>query len=98
MKLSLAIAAVAIGLMLSSCGGGDNETTTTTSTPTVEAPSGIIPPPAGAAPPSGSVSQFPPAFIECMADQGVTVDSTDAIHAPGAQQAFYACLPYLHGG
>ncbi len=98
MKRSLAIGVVAIGLALSGCGGDEgDETTTPTTTPTVEAPSGSVPPSGGGTPP-GASGQFPPEFVECMADQGVDIERSPDIHAPGAQQAFNACLPALHGG
>jgi hypothetical protein len=94
MRRVIAIGAVLTGLLLAGCGGDDDDPATT-------ATSGANPP-NGAAPPGGSSSQsaagFPPAFIECMADKGVDVSSVDTIHGPAAQEAFYACLPYLHGG
>jgi hypothetical protein len=81
MKTLLSTGAAVIALGLSSCGGSGGEKSTTTTTP--------------AAPPSAAT--FPPKFLACMADQGVEISRPDDIHGPGAQQAFQACLPFLHG-
>jgi hypothetical protein len=49
-------------------------------------------------PPSPS-GQLPPEFVECMADQGIDVESSpDAMHSPEAQQALQACFGSLHSG
>jgi hypothetical protein len=34
-----------------------------------------------------------------MADQGIDIESSpDALHSPGAQEAFQACQQFLHSG
>jgi hypothetical protein len=85
----LALALVTIVLMLSACGGGDDEETTTDATPT-ESPTGSAAPP--------SLSAFPPEFLDCLADQGIDLESvTDVsavIHSPEGEQ----CFDVLHGG
>jgi hypothetical protein len=49
-------------------------------------------------PPSPS-GQLPPEFVECMADQGIDVESSpDAMHSPEAQEALQACFGSLHSG
>jgi hypothetical protein len=94
MRRVMAIGAVLTGLLLAGCGGDDDDPTTTADSG-VTSPSGVAPPSGSSSP---SAAGFPPAFIECMADKGVDVSTVDTIHGPAAQEAFYACLPYLHGG
>jgi hypothetical protein len=85
----LALALVTIVLTLAACGGGDDEETTTDPTPT-ESPSGSAAPP--------SLNAFPPEFLDCLADQGIDLESvTDVsavIHSPEGEQ----CFDVLHGG
>jgi hypothetical protein len=80
---------IAIALTLAACGGGGEEQTTTATTPS-ESPSG------GTAPPS--LSAFPPEFLDCLADQGIDLESvTDVsavIHSPEGER----CFGELHGG
>lgn len=87
----LTIGAALIGLVLSSCNGEDEEPTTTApATPdAVEAPSESAPPPS-------APGSLPPAFVECMADQGIEVGRFADIHSAQAQQALQACLQFLH--
>jgi hypothetical protein len=94
MRRLVTIGAVLTGLLLGGCGGDDDDATTTAASGAV-APSGVAPQSGGSSP---SAAGFPPAFIECMAEKGVDVSSVDTIHGPEAQEAFYACLPVLHGG
>ena len=89
--IGLALAMVVLALMLAACGGGDDDDTTTGAAPSAS-------PSAGATPPS--LSSFPPEFIDCLADQGIDVESldgeslSDAIHSPEGQ----ACFDVLHQG
>ena len=90
-KLVGASALVALALVLAACGGDGGEGDTVPQ-PGVEAPTG------GTTSPSGS-ADFPPEFVECMADQGIDIESSpDALHSPGAQEAFQACQQFLHSG
>jgi hypothetical protein len=87
---SLLIAALASPI--AGCGGNDDDkdaatTPTPTNTPATPAPT--------AAP--DSASQLPPAFLQCMADQGFTVTSTDDIHS-APPDVLQACFGTLHGG
>ena len=42
-------------------------------------------------------AQLPPAFVECMADQGYEIGSADDMHS-APMQALQTCLPTPHGG
>jgi hypothetical protein len=88
--IALALAAVVLALVLASCGGEDDEETTTTTPAASGAPSG------GAAPPT--LEALPPGFVECLADQGVDIESvTDVsavVHSPEGDRCFDA----LHQG
>lgn len=90
MIIALALALVSLALLVAACGGGDDEQTTTTSPAPSAAPSG--------APPGLSVGALPPAFVECMADQGIDLeaepDLNAAIHSPEGNR----CFNTLHGG
>jgi hypothetical protein len=92
MKRYFTIGAVAIGLVLSSCGGDEKKATTS--------PAGgdRVGPPGESAPPPSAAGQFPPQFLKCMADQGVDIKQTPDLHSPGSQQAFQACVRFLHAG
>ncbi len=89
MLVILVLALVTIALTLAACGGGDDEETTTVPAPT-ESPSGSAAPP--------SLSAFPPEFLDCLADQGIDLESvTDVsavIHSPEGNR----CFDELHGG
>jgi hypothetical protein len=79
----VAIAAVVLGLALSSCGGDDEpETARPAPTPgeTAPAPSGL-----------------PPEFLECMAEQGYDVDQGADIHS-APMELLQRCFGSLHGG
>jgi hypothetical protein len=90
-KRSISIAAVVIGLALSSCGGDDKNATTSPAPPdTVETPS-------ESAPPGSSPGALPPEFLECMADQGFDISSSDDIHSAPTQM-LQACFGSLHQG
>jgi hypothetical protein len=85
----LALALIAVALTLAGCGGGGDVETTTATTPS-ESPSGSTAPP--------SLSAFPPEFLDCLAGQGIDLESvTDVsavIHSPEGEQ----CFDVLHGG
>ena len=90
-KLGGASALVALALVLPACGGGDGGGNTEPQ-PGVEAPAGDTTSPS-------APTDFPPEFVECMADQGIDIESSpDALHSPGAQEAFQACQQFLHSG
>ena len=91
MKRLVTIGAVAIGLVLSSCGaGGDDEDATTTPAPPVEAPSGRATPP-------NDPGALPPKFVQCMSKQGYEVNASADIHS-APQQLLQACFGSLHQG
>jgi ABC-type glycerol-3-phosphate transport system substrate-binding protein len=82
---------LALALALAACGGDGGEGNTETQ-PGVEAPA------TGTTSPSGP-ADFPPEFVDCMADHGIDIESSpDALHSPGAQEAFQACQQFLHSG
>jgi hypothetical protein len=90
-KRSVSIAAVVIGLALSSCGGDDKKATTSPAPPdTAETPS-------ESAPPASSPGALPPEFVACMADQGFDISSADDIHSAPTQM-LQACFGSLHEG
>lgn len=88
MKRLVTIGAVMIGLVLPSC-GGDDEDATTTPTPPADAPSG------SATPPPRDPGALPPAFVQCMAEQGYEIKSPAEIHS-APQQVLQACFGSLH--
>jgi hypothetical protein len=74
-RLFSAIAiAVALALLVGACGGDDDDNMTTSPAP---AQTPVI----GGAAPQGDLSQLPPEFVECMADQGYEIESPAEIHA-----------------
>jgi hypothetical protein len=79
------IALIVVGITLA---GGDDDDTSTTAPPgdAVEAPS-ATPTPGG----------LPPEFFECLADQGVVIESSDEIHSV-SPEVLQACFGSLHGG
>jgi len=89
MKRLLTVAAVAIGLGLSSCGGGDNEKSTASPEPRDT--------PSETAPPAGGAGALPPAFLECMADQGFDISSSQDIHS-APPEVLQECFGSLHQG
>lgn len=90
----IAFALIAAALVLGGCGGDDEDATTSPSP--AAAPNGGATPPNGSATPN--LSNLPPAFLECLVDQGVDIESeadvSAALHSPGGNQCFEA----LHGG
>jgi hypothetical protein len=76
------LVAIVLGGIALAGGGADD-----TPRDAVEAPTATATPPGG----------LPPEFVECMGDQGVDIESPEDFHKPGAQQAFPACLQFLHG-
>lgn len=81
-----------VAIALAGCGGGDGGKEAATG----QAPSGAVEAPSAEGTPPGAANGFPPAFLACMSDRGVDVEVPDAVHAPDAQQAFQACLEFLH--
>jgi hypothetical protein len=86
--IALALALVMLAVTLTACGGDDDETTTSPS-PSVEAPSG------GGVPPSGDLDALPPGFVECMADQGYEIESSEDVHA-APPEVLQACFGSGH--
>jgi hypothetical protein len=84
--IALALALVMLAVTLTACGGDDDETTTSPS-PSVEAPSG--------GPPSGDLDALPPGFVECMADQGYEIESSEDVHA-APPEVLQACFGSRH--
>jgi hypothetical protein len=89
MRRPATIGAMVIGLALSSCGGADKSASSTPAPVDTVEPPAITPSPTAA-------GQLPPAFIDCMADQGYAIESADQMHSV-PMQALQACLPALHG-
>ena len=90
-KLAAALTPVAVALMLAACGGNGGEGNT-------EPQPGVDAPATGTTSPSGP-ADFPPEFVDCMADHGIDIESSpDALHSPGAEEAFQACQQFLHSG
>jgi hypothetical protein len=91
----LVLVAIVVGGVAVAGSVGDDEGTTATPT-TTPAPSGARS--ESAMPPS--LGAFPPAFVQCLADQGVDVESitsqslVDVIHSPEGN----ACFGVLHQG
>jgi hypothetical protein len=87
-------AAIALVFTLAACTGGDGAETN-------PAPRGGVETPGASTTSPGSLGAFPPKFLECMADQGIDVSSSnnmfELFHSPGSQQAFQACVQFLHG-
>jgi hypothetical protein len=82
MKRPRAVILVALALTLAACGGGEDRETTTSPAP-AETPSG------------GAASGLPPAFVQCMADQGIDLESSpELIHSPEGDK----CFNSLHQG
>jgi hypothetical protein len=88
MFIVLALSLLALAVAVAACGGDDAEETTTSPTPSADAPSDRAAP---------SLSSFPPEFLDCLADQGIDLESvTDVsavIHSPEGNQ----CFDELHG-
>ncbi len=53
--------------------------------------------PNGATTPGSAAGTLPPAFLECMAEQGFEVESSGDIHA-APPQALQVCFATLHEG
>jgi hypothetical protein len=83
------VAMVVVGIALA--GGGDDEPSTNGT------PSDAVEAPTETATPTGGPGALPPEFYECLADQGVVIESPDEIHSV-PQQALQACFGSLHGG
>jgi len=93
--VAVVVALVASALLLEACGGGDDEDTAINPAPAA-APGGSAAQPSGGGAPS--LDNFPPSFVECLAEQGIGTESqselSDALHsAQGAK-----CFEALHGG
>jgi hypothetical protein len=84
----LVLALALVALSLTACGGDDDEGTTTTPAPS-EAPNG------GATPPSAG--GLPPGIAECIADQGLDLESPDELHSV-PDGVLQACFQALHQG
>jgi hypothetical protein len=84
----LVLVAIAVGGIALAGSGDDDPATNPAPSDAVEAPTETATPPGG----------LSPEFVECMADQGVTIESPEDFHKPGAQQAFPACVQFLHAG
>jgi hypothetical protein len=91
MKRHLTIGAVAVGLVLSSCGGADKNATTNS------APSDTIEPPTESTPPPSAPGELPPEFLACMAEQGFDIEQGADIHS-APQRVLQRCFGALHGG
>jgi hypothetical protein len=89
MRRRIALGAVVVALVFAGCSGDSNP-----------APSDAVESPgrSSTSPSAPGSSLFPPKFIACMADRGISINSPADFHAPGAEQAFQECLAFLHGG
>jgi hypothetical protein len=86
-RLLTILIAVLLALAVTACGGGDE--TGTTSAPASQSPLG-----GGTAP--SATRQLPPAFVQCMADQGYDVQPSDDIHSL-PPEALQQCFGTVHG-
>ena len=85
--LTVAMAASIVG-----CGGGDNDKDAATTQTPADTPAPLAP---TAAP--HSVSELPHAFVQCMAERGFTVTSSEDIHS-APPDVLQTCFGTLHGG
>lgn len=85
--VALALIAIVVGIVALVGGDGEDTTTspasrqTTTDNPT----------------PQNAPGTLPPEFVDCMADQGYEVVSSDDIHSAPIQ-VLQQCFASLHGG
>jgi hypothetical protein len=86
--LIVLVAMIAVGIALA---GSDDDDTTATPPPgdAVETPT--------ATPTPGAPAGLPPEFFDCLADQGVVIESPDEIHSV-SPEVLQACFGSLHGG
>jgi hypothetical protein len=91
MRRRIAVPITLAVFALAACGGGDDGNAAGTPEPGdgVEAPTQTATP--------NALGSLPPAFFECLADQGVVVESPDEIHSV-PQEALQACFASLHQG
>ena len=87
MRRLISATLVAAALATSSCGGEVDKDAATSPTHTTAAPTAT----------PDSVSQLPPAFVQCMADRGFTVTSSDDVHS-APPDVLQTCFGTLHGG
>jgi hypothetical protein len=78
------VIAVALAVPLGACGDDDEEPKR-------------APAPSQTPSPQDSVGQLPPAFLQCMADQGFAVTSSADIHS-APQEVLQMCFATLHEG
>ena len=88
MKRPVTIGVAVIGLALSSCGGDDKKAVTS------PAPRDAVETPE---PPASAPGALPPEFVECMAEQGFEVTSSDDIHS-APMRVLQMCFGSLHDG
>ena len=84
------VIAAALAVPLGACGDDDREAKSS------PAPSQTPSEPSAPAP-QDSVGQLPPAFLQCMADQGFDVTSSADIHS-APQEVLQICFATLHEG
>jgi hypothetical protein len=80
---------IAVASSTGACGGGDGDTAEESPTPS--------PTPVSPSPTPRSPGQLPPAFVQCMADQGFNVTSSAEIHS-APPEVLQLCFGTLHGG
>lgn len=80
---------VAAAISMGACGGGDDDTAEESRSPS--------PTPSSPSPTLSSPDQLPPAFVQCMADQGFSVTSSADVHS-APPEVLQLCFGTLHGG
>jgi hypothetical protein len=89
MSRRIAVPMTLAAFALGGCGGGDDGNAAGTPEPG----DGDVAPTQTA--PPNPLGSLPPEFFECLADQGIVVESPDEIHSV-PQQALQACFASLH--
>ena len=92
--LVLLIAIVVAAIALAGGGGGEEPSP---KPPPAAVPSDDATTPGVATPPSAGGLQLPPGIAECLADQGVRIDSPAELHSV-PPQLLSACFEALHQG
>ena len=88
---ALALILLVIVVLLASSGGDED----TSPSPSAPAPSSDLEGPSESPAPSGDLGALPPAFVECMAEQGYEITSSADIHS-APQPVLQSCFGASH--
>jgi hypothetical protein len=91
--LSMTIVAAMLALILGACSDGDDSADKAETAP----PPAQAPRDDDSGTPPASPGQLPPAFVQCMAEQGFEIQSSGDIHS-APPQVVQACFGALHRG